>query len=373
MTMPLRRSFVALSVLALILVAAHTARSQGTPNTAITPGGHPSHISQTPPRDFHPIPLPDSIGDDVHAAWRLRKIVGSAYWPSWITHPPAPLVLRGNPFDFIVQHPDPPTTTTAPKEIPGGMGYYYVSLVRLPQAPATDARIEELNRWWCINYNIEGGRGGTRANIAPMLATRDFMVFETAAGKPAWADFAQMDKILALRKSVDLIAWLDTEAVSLRAAVLTDDPKLRMAKAKNAIRARGLADDIANKDMTLREALDWYETAARSEGAALYVSQIMQDEARAVAAGDTTAVLPAQGVDFANRARVWRAHLAAGKDKDVKGVNLVTVREVGAMYCVLLDALEPGWQGSFFDPNSRTTDLLGKALAGKRNSKTFSG
>jgi hypothetical protein len=375
-----RQGVPVLAALLLLLVPAST--THGAPadsskaNTSIAPmhNGAPPGYTTTPPKEFHPIPLPDSLGLDVQTAWRLRARVGKAFWPAWAAHSPAPLVVRSNPFDFFILHPDPPSTTTAPKEIPGG-GYYYVSLDRLKATPASDTRIEESNRWWCVSYDLEGGRGkGTRSDIAPLLATRDFMVYETMTWKPQWADYAQIGMILALRKNVDLVAWLDSEAVALRAAVLTDSPKERSLQARKAIRARAMADEICDKQVKLRDALDWYEMAVRSEGAARYVSLLLQDEARSVVAGDTTHALPEQGGgDFAFRAKVWRAHLAAGRERDVKGVSLVTLREIGAMYCVLLDASEPGWQAAFFDPTSRTVDLLGKVLASRRNSKTFSG
>jgi hypothetical protein len=386
MPMPNDRSFVrrgagALAVLLLVLAA--TSASRGDPpdsskakvNTSITPehGVAPPGFSSRPPKEFHPIPLPDSLETDVHTAWRLRARVGKAFWPAWAAHSPAPLVVRGNPFDFFVLHPEPPSTTTPPKVMQQG-GYYYVSLLRLPAPPARDTRIEESNRWWCVSYDIEGGRGaGPRSAITTMLATRDFMVFETMTWKPQWADFAQMDKIMELRTNRDLVAWLDTEAVALRAAILANDPKFRTAQAKNAIRARGMADAIAQHDLKLMDALGWYEAAARSEGSARYMGLLLQDESRSVVSGDTAYALPEQGGEFAFRAKVWRAHLAAGTDKDVKGVNLATVREVGAMYCVLLDASQSGWQTAFLDPANRTIDLLQKALTGKRNSKVFAG
>jgi hypothetical protein len=373
--MTIRRSFVAAFALVLTLaVAGHGAPTDSTgsaPNTQVAPV-HRANISQTPPREFHPISLPDSLGVDVQTSWRLRARVGKAFWPAWANHSPAPLVVRSQPFDYFILHPEPPSTTTAPREIPGG-GYYYVSLERLPATQARDTRIEQSNRWWCVSYDLEGGRGGTRSSIAPLLATRDFMVYETMTWKPVWADYDQMEKVLTLRKNADLVAWLDTEVVSLRQAILTDDPKLRTAKARNAIRARGMANEIAEKDMQIGDALDWYEGAARSEGSALYMSLLLQDESRSVVAGDTAYALPLPGGEFAVRAKVWRAHLAAEREKDLKNISLVTVREVGAMYCVLLDASEPGWQSEFLDPANRTTDLLGKVLAGKRNSKTFSG
>src|SRR4029453_15817104 len=103
--------------------------------------------------------LPDSLGLDVQTSWRLRARVGKAYWPDWSAHSPAPLVVRGNPFDYFILHHDPPAATSAPRAMPGG-GYFYVSLVRLSAAPERDTRIEQWNRWWCVSYDISGGRSG---------------------------------------------------------------------------------------------------------------------------------------------------------------------------------------------------------------------
>ena len=377
MLIPDRRSLVAASLLVVLFASAVRSAppDSSKTNTSIRQvheGSAGPGISMKPPKEFHPILLPDSMGLDVQASWRLRARVGKAFWPAWAAHSPAPLVVRGNPFDFFILHPEPPSTTTAPKEIPGG-GYYYVSLERLKPTPERDTRIEQSNRWWCVSYDVEGGRGGNRASIAPLLATRDFMVYETMTWKPEWAGFAQMENILTLRKSVDMVAWLDSEAVALRAAILTDSPKERTLQARKAIRARAMADEIAKKDVKTQDALDWYEMAARSEGSALYMNLLLQDEARSVVAGDTAYALPGPESDFAFRARVWREHLKAGKERGVKGVTLVTVREVGAMYCVLLDASQPGWQAAFLDPANRTADLLGKVLASGRNSKIFAG
>src|SRR5262249_21372768 len=79
-------------------------------NTSITQvhSGAPGGASMTPPKEFHPIPLPDSVGVDIQTSWRLRSRVGKAFWPAWVTHSPAPLVVRGSPYDYFVLHPDPP-------------------------------------------------------------------------------------------------------------------------------------------------------------------------------------------------------------------------------------------------------------------------
>jgi len=266
-------------------------------NTSITQvhSGAPGGASMTPPKEFHPIPLPDSVGVDIQTSWRLRSRVGKAFWPAWVTHSPAPLVVRGSPYDYFVLHPDPPSTTTAPREIPGG-GYYYVSLQRLGGGTEPDMRIEECNRWWCVSYSAEGQRTpGSRPGTSALIATRDFMVYETMAWKPQWGGFPQMQRILTLRTSPDLVAWLDTEAVALRGAILTDDPKVRSALAHKAIRARGMAEDISAKDLKLKDALDWYEAAWRSEGAARYMSVLLENESRSVVAGDTSYALPEPG------------------------------------------------------------------------------
>jgi hypothetical protein len=373
-----RAAVIALAALPAVVAAGLAAPSDSTKTQAKPPitqvhGAEPGGASTQSSRKFHPIPLPDSLGDDIHAAWRLRARVGKAYWPQWITHPPAPLVVRGNPFDFFILHPDPPSATTAPKPIEGG-GYYYVSLERLKATPERDTRIEEINRWWSVSYDLEGGRGSaTRPQIASMLADRDFMVFEMQTWRPQWAGLAQMDRVLLLRSNPDLRAWLDSEAVALRSAILSDDAKLRSTLARKAIRARGMADEIASHDMKLQGALDWYEAAVRAEGATRYVSLLLDEEAKNVVAGDTSYAMPTAGGDFAFRAKVWRTHLAHSKERDVTGLSLTTLREIGAMYCVLLDASQPGWQADFFNPATRSVDLLSKVLAAGRNSKIFSG
>src|SRR5262249_39249095 len=266
MLIPDRHSLVAASLLVLLLASAvSSAPPDSTKAPPTIEPGHggtiPKGMTIKPPKEFHPIPLPDSLGLDVQTSWRLRARVGKAFWPAWAAHSPAPLVVRGNPFDFFILHPEPPSMTTAPKEIPGG-GYYYVSLERLQPTPERDTRIEQSNRWWCVSYDVEGGRGGNRASIAPLLATRDFMVYETMTWKPEWAGYAQMEKIQALRRSVDMVAWLDSEAVALRAAIVTDSPKERSLQAKKAIRARAKCDEIAEKDMKLQAALGWHAVSA---------------------------------------------------------------------------------------------------------------
>jgi len=338
---------------------------------AITPVYRNSGKPATKPQEFNPVPLPDSMGADVHAAWALRRRLGTAYWPAWASHTPAPIVVRGNPFDFFILHPDPPSYTTSPREMEGG-GYYHTATERLQLARERDSRIEMWNQWWCASYSVEGGRRGSRANILILLATRDFMVYETSVTKPMWGGLGSVETIMALRSDPDLVTWLDQEAQAIRSAVLADDPKQRNDFVDQAVRARHMAEERALKRSELKRALDWYEAAAKSEGSARYIEILAGPEARAVAVGDTSYSLPKVDSDYGFRAKVWRAR-AATIQRDLNGASLGALREVGALYCVLLDATRTGWQKDFFDPTVRLVDQLDKARRTAGNSQAFGG
>lgn len=339
---------------------------------AITPVYRGTGKVATKPQTFNPVPLPDSMSADVHAAWALRRRIGAAYWPAWASHTPAPLVVRGSPFDFFILHPDPPEYTTSPRVMDGG-GYYHTATERLALPRERDPRIEEWNRWWCIAYDVEGGRRGPRADIITMLATRDFMVYETAVTKPVWGSLGSVETIMQLRRDPDLVAWLDQEAKAIRSAVLADDAKQRNEFVDNAVRARHMAEERTQKSPELKKALDWYEAATKSEGAARYIEILAGPEARAVSLGDTAYALPRQDSDYPFRAKVWRARAGAIKERDLTGATLGSLRDVGAMYCVLLDATKSSWQAGYFDASVRLVDQLDRARRSTSNSQAFGG
>lgn len=339
---------------------------------AITPVNLRTGEAAIKPQEFNPVALPDSMSEDVHAAWATRRRLGAAYWPAWASHTPAPLVVRGNPFDFFILHPDPPTYTTSPRDIKGG-GYYHTATERLQLPRERDPRIEMWNQWWCASYNVEGGRRGPRADIVTLLATRDFMVYQTSVTKPMWGGLGSVETIMALRSDPDLVTWLNQEALAIRSAVLADDPKQRNDFVDQAVRARHMAEERALKRPELKKALDWYEAATKSEGAARYIEILAAPEARAVALGDTSYALPKPDSDYGFRAKVWRARAATIKERDLNGASLGTLREVGALYCVLLDATRTSWQADFFDPMFRLVDQLDKARKASGNSQAFGG
>lgn len=339
---------------------------------AITPVNLRTGKAAAKPQTFNPVPLPDSMSADVHAAWALRRRIGTAYWPAWASHTPAPLIVRGSPFDFFILHPDPPEYTTSPRVMDGG-GYYHTATERLALARERDPRIEEWNHWWCIAYDVEGGRRGTRADIITMLTTRDFMVYETAVTRPMWGGLGSVETIMALRRDPDLVTWLDQEAKAIRSAVIAGDAKQRNDFVNQAVRARHMAEERTLKSPELKRALDWYEAATKSEGAARYIEILAGPEARAVAVGDTAYSLPRQESDYPFRAKVWLARAQILKDRDLVGASLGALREVGAMYCVLLDATKSSWQAGYFDASVRLADQLDRARRSTSNSQAFGG
>jgi hypothetical protein len=358
-----RAALAALIGAALLAVSSGAlAAPAGEPKAA----GVPAHPEGGPVRTdrpgFAPVDLPDSIAQDLRLAWALRARVGQAYWPEWAATRPASLLLRGDPFDYFVNHPAPPGTTTAAAPLPGGPGTYHTSLHRLPYPDASWTRIESHGGFWCVPYSFEKGRPGTRAQTAAMLAVRDFLVYQTTAGKPVWATPSDTEQVRRLRSDPDLLAWLDQEGVALRQAVAEADPARRAEWVHKALAAAAKADEAAARKPDLVKTLAWLREARRFEGSALYMRILLEGNAAALVQGDTAQALPGEGAAPEARQRLWRERAAGLSDRSVTGGHLGSIGEAGAYSCVLLDMTTPGWRKRIFQADFRLSAALAKAF-----------
>lgn len=325
-------------------------------------GGGAAPEAEAKPRSMQAVSFPDSIAEDLHAAWALRARVGGAYWPEWAAAPRAPLVLRGNPFDFFVNHPSPPQTAAGPAPLPGGGGTYEVSAHRLEAPSELQPRIENQGGVWCVPYNFERGRPGTRADVAAVLAYRDFLVFETTVGRPVWATPEEAARVRRLKSDPDLIAWLDQEGVALRRAVAAEEETERVRLAGEALQSAEMADLTVRNKKELAEALAWARDARRFDGPAHYLRILLEGDADGVVRGDTAQALGGAGDPAARPGDLWRRRAAGLSDRAVTGGHLGSIAEVGALYCVLLDAWSPGWQKAVFKDEYRLHRALAQAL-----------
>ena len=366
------RAAAAVLALALLAAGAGVAAAQSstvvTPQPAVEPQptAAPARPEPGPVRTdrpgFAPVDLPDSIVQDLRAGWALRSWVGGAYWPEWAASRPAPLVLRGDPFDYFVNHPSLPAgMTTAPAPLPDGLGSYSAALSRLPYPEARWTRIESHGGAWCVPYGFERGRPGTPAQTAALLAARDFLVYETTAGKPVWATPADTGQVRLLRKEPDLVAWLDQEGLALRQAVAETDPARRAEWVRKALAAAGKADESVARKPEPARILAWLRAARRYEGSALYLRILLEQHAEALVRGDTAQALPGDGAAYEARQRIWRERAAGLSERSATGGHLGSIAETGAYWCVLLDAAAPGWRKQFLQADFGATAALARA------------
>jgi hypothetical protein len=219
-----------------------------------------------------------------------------------------------------------------------------------------------------VPYDVQRGRPGARPEIAAYLAHRDFLAFETTrGGKTVWATPADTGLVRALRRDSALLACLDREGRALRQAVAAPTDSERAAWAGRALEAAGDADRAAAARSSSAALLAWVRAARRFEGAAQYVRILLEWQAGEAASSDTsqtmvTAVAPRQEAQ-----RVWREHAAGTSERSVIGGHLGSIAEVGALYCVLLEAWSPGWQEGFLAADYSLTRALRRALENAGN------
>lgn len=355
-----------------------TAKSDSTTRTKsakpeITPRSRPFATTQGAP-SVSP-DLPDSIPGDLRAGWALRARIGRTYWPDWAATVPAPVLIRSRPFDFFVNHPGTPGSTLSPTPIPGGGGVFETVMNPVPYPKDPRARIEMLSGRWTVSLPAEGGRPGARSEVATLLAYRDFLAYEGEVAKPVWVSTYDTTRVRLIRQDPDLRAWLDQEGLALRQAVAASSESARVTAARKAIAAWKKADERAQNKPVLANQLRWIDNARRFEGPARYLQLLIEAESRSVAAGDTAARLPAEtpASTWELRQRTWQAHAASMSDRSLQGAHLGTVGEVGALYCVLLDAWYPGWRKLVFATDFHFPEALEQALASLRNRRAAGG
>ena len=152
-----------------------------------------------PGQGFTPLSLPDSLAGDFHAAWALRARVARAYWPQWLEKPTAPIFVRSRPFDFFINDSDPALPATSPRDIPGGGGFFQGSLEKTLPPAEPGMRIEAQGAKWLVLLDAQGGRGGTRSDLAALIAYRDFLVYETMIAKPVFFTADDNKRVADLR------------------------------------------------------------------------------------------------------------------------------------------------------------------------------
>jgi hypothetical protein len=64
---------------------------------------------------------------------------------------------------------------------------------------------------------------------------------------------------------------------------------------------------------------------------------------------------------------MWRERAAGASERAVTGGHLGSISEVGALYCVLLEAWAPGWRDGFLGADYDLTGALRRALKNAGN------